>query len=405
MAARREGVRGAVLIEQGRQKDEHLHPARASEALQVGEGVPDAPHPRAPYPIRSGTEDRRDGAGRARARDQAVQGRVTKGRRIRARAAPRAAGPTQSSLHVVAPSERLAALEREQRRLLRDIAQKKRSIERLELNAAALAAQVAASVQPLLEEHRDLCKEIHGLFEKLLGDPDRSFVRKRRKLEVVYRTLIELGLIGDAEDTAESDFGRDDLPPFAAGAGGYSASKETAGPGFESLRSVFRRLAAKLHPDRVRDEHEKLERTATMKELTRAYESGDLARLLELERNLAQTTTDASTSTDEARCANLERALAELRNQLRELSRDAKALKRSGPLAAVADFTRRPSDGPDAVVQELVADAEEDLKLLRELRDFVRAFHEKRISFDAFVAGPSFASGRYGQGRSARRRH
>ncbi|HEX4335354.1 MAG TPA: J domain-containing protein [Polyangiaceae bacterium] len=330
--------------------------------------------------------------------------------RVRVRGAPSAVHQAESSLHLVGPSEHLAALQREQRRLLGNIARKKRSVERLKTTAQALADQVSASVRPLLEEHGRLCREIHGLFDGLLGAPDRPFVRNRGKIEMVYRTLIELGLIGDVEEMAEPDSPFDAngpsgaRPPFETSGGGYSAPKDTAGHGHESLRSVFRRLAVKLHPDRVQDERDKLERTAAMKELTRAYESGDLARLLELERNYLHAASDPSTSNDAHRCAVLERTISELRKQLRALSQEAKVLKRSGPLAAVADFKRHPSEDAGTLVQELVLEAEEDLELLRELRGFVQAFREKKMSLDAFMAGPSVVTGRGAQNRASRRR-
>jgi hypothetical protein len=149
-----------------------------------------------------------------------------------------------------------------------------------------------------------------------------------------------------------------------------------------------------LHPDRVQDEDEKLARTAAMKEVTRAYESGDLARLLEIERNYEEVANDASASNDEERrCAALERTVAELRKQLRALSRKAKALKRSGPLAVMADFRRRPSDDDVSVIQKLVAEAEQDLARLRELREFIGAFQDKKISLETFLAGPAAMRG------------
>ena len=65
---------------------------------------------------------------------------------------------------------------------------------------------------------------------------------------------------------------------------GVSARRPDDGAIGQSVRGVFRKLAEALHPDKVQAEEEKRWRTEVMKEITRAYQDGDLARLLELER-------------------------------------------------------------------------------------------------------------------------
>ncbi|HXK17794.1 MAG TPA: J domain-containing protein, partial [Polyangiaceae bacterium] len=79
-----------------------------------------------------------------------------------------------------------------------------------------------------------------------------------------------------------------------------------------SLRDIFRNLARAVHPDRAGHDGERARRTEVMKEVTRAYEEGDLARLIEIESTWhgQQAPTEAGDS--EARCRELERINREL---------------------------------------------------------------------------------------------
>src|SRR5690606_36574923 len=84
-------------------------------------------------------------------------------------------------------------------------------------------------------------------------------------------------------------------PPWGAphatnddGESGYSATKPSE-KNSGLLRALFRKLAVALHPDKVQDAKERETLTSVLKEVTRAYESGDVARLVEIDRTwLAQ---------------------------------------------------------------------------------------------------------------------
>jgi hypothetical protein len=111
-----------------------------------------------------------------------------------------------------------------------------------------------------------------------------------------------------------------------------------------------------------------------MKELTRAYEDGDLARLLAFEE--AWNTAASTPSSDlEQRCQHLEQTNRELRAQLRTLDRELRDLRRS-PLA----------DLPP--IELIVAAAEAEIEDLEITRDFIRDFRDGKISLRRFVEGP-----------------
>ncbi|MHB1870944.1 MAG: J domain-containing protein [Steroidobacteraceae bacterium] len=84
-----------------------------------------------------------------------------------------------------------------------------------------------------------------------------------------------------------------------------------------TLRTVFRRLASKLHPDRESDAGEHQRKTALMQELNAAYASGDLLRVLELQQSVDARAAEALAELDDA----------QLKPYLGQLQRQAKGLR------------------------------------------------------------------------------
>lgn len=75
--------------------------------------------------------------------------------------------------------------------------------------------------------------------------------------------------------------------PRHPGAKARARERETTAAvesGRRALRTVFRRLASTLHPDREADPHEQRRKTVLMQELNAAYSSSDLLRVLELQQ-------------------------------------------------------------------------------------------------------------------------
>jgi hypothetical protein len=337
--------------------------------------------------------------------------------------APRARVPAAppGGLAVPAPPARLVALLREHGRLLTKIGHKKRDLAKLAERIRDLTQRLVAT-QPVIDECARLDREIHALFAELLARK-RQARETRRMLIAVYGMLQDAGVLssaddldgGDDDDDFEdaSDFsgrgagpdgagphGQGGRPP--AGAGGFSARRPGDEPKNQTLRGVFRDLASALHPDKVSGEAEKARRTELMKEISRAYEDRDLARLLELKRRWMQngeaagdatmTARDAADET-QRRCANLVRMNAALRLQLQELNRQIKELRRSPPGQMLKDV-RRPTRGrgldasEDDPIAVLIAGAHAELTRTRELRDFVLSYRDGKLTIDEFLRGP-----------------
>jgi hypothetical protein len=307
--------------------------------------------------------------------------------------------PVPTQLSVSQPPERLRGLLRVHKQLLDRIARRKKERTRLIDEARTLGAGLAAGLEPLAAACADLDKEIHALFGGLLAR-GRLAARKRKAVERQYLVLQNEGVISPGDDGgpafAWAEDGADDGSDEGDGPGGASAGgppphaggSTAARPGgkgpIESLRGLYRRLATAIHPDKVQDEAERTRRTEIMKEVTRAYGNGDLARLIEIERLWSASDEPVTTADDVAqRCATLERTNGELRVQLRELDAEVRELRRSPHGDLVRDRRR----GGDPVA-ELLAQARAERDDLARIRDHVSAFDRGKITFADFIAGP-----------------
>lgn len=94
-------------------------------------------------------------------------------------------------------------------------------------------------------------------------------------------------------------------------------ARDTAVP----LREVYRRLASQLHPDREPDPAERERKTALMQRANRAYESGQLLELLEIQQALASAESSRLAQMNDEAIARynrlLESQLADLQTQWR----------------------------------------------------------------------------------------
>jgi hypothetical protein len=319
--------------------------------------------------------------------------------------APRAAG-----LERQAPSQKLAALTFEHGRLLKTIGAKQKDHARLDQDIRETARRLV-EVEPIRDEILTIERQIHRLFQQLLAR--RGQPRKvRRAIGLVYDMLQEQGVLSPDEALWDDpDAGLDDPPdsddggrsggagqgagaggddaagrrePPPPGAGGFSARRPSDAEADRSLRGLFRRLALAVHPDRVSDDAEKIRRTEAMKEISRAYEERDLARLLHLERAWmgAAGILDPHGAEDDAlarKLAHLERMNHDLRGQLAELTQAIRDLRRSPAgqmhldLRRAARESQRSARGRGEVdpLSTLVSEARTALAGLRELLAFV----------------------------------
>jgi hypothetical protein len=299
---------------------------------------------------------------------------------------------------------RAEALLQERGRLLRDINRKKSQLEQSKTAAEREREDAMSKMAPLVERHDALIEELTALFAELLEE-GRLSGRARNQVRQVRRSLELQGLLtplaDDQEVTNESarttGEARDDPEPESprkrkrtAGSAGGGSQKEGSPAGSQrdlasapqlsqerrSLRDLFRSLARAIHPDHAREEADRVHRTEIMKQVTGAYEQGDFARLLELENAWQGEHTLAGEGDPEQRCTELERINRELLNQVKQLARELR------------DMRREASEAPFGAIEDVVEQASIELEELASLCTFVRDFRDGKRTLTDFVQGP-----------------
>ncbi|HET9934243.1 MAG TPA: J domain-containing protein [Polyangiaceae bacterium] len=311
-------------------------------------------------------------------------------RQVPAGSLPHGEASSSTGLRLHASGDRLSALLAERERLLVQVRKRRAALQAAAERAESAARDMTTHVAPLKAKFDRAREEIAALFDELLA-PGRLAPRTRKKVLGLHRSLVAQGLLEPREDETNDD-PSESQDPFGdyveIGAPVYfdeepevrvpPAAQHGQSAGRETLRALFRRLALALHPDRTQREDDRQRRTEAMKEATRAYEDGDLARLLELEKAWQHGSVAPASANDEGRrCEELERTIHELTLQSRELNRELRDLKR---------YMRE--ELLDVSPQTVVALAKDELTELETIRDFVKAFRDGKITLSQFLEGP-----------------
>jgi hypothetical protein len=311
--------------------------------------------------------------------------------------APRAPAEAPGlALHAVAA--RLEALLKERERLLREVGKRKRLIEQARAQAERDGNEAASKLGPLFLRHQTLAQELTALFDSMQSEPypvrARNVIGKLRASLQAKGVLTPLSETDPATATATATATETDpdacANPFPHRRSRAASSAAPARPDFASahqpsperrpLREIFRSLARALHPDQARTEAERSRRTEVMKEITRAYGRGDLARLLELEGEWQATRAPAPDASEAhvdslARCQELERTNRELLKQVRQLTSELKDTKEGSRRAIPRSLART------------AATAARELEQLEALCELVREFKRGNRSLAELALG------------------
>jgi len=262
---------------------------------------------------------------------------------------------------------RVQALLRERARLVREAQKKKQQLEQLEQRISRDAQDMAANMAPLLERHRLLVGELTALLEELLA-PGRLSKRARSQVAQIRRSLEFQGVLSPIDDWATD--AADDHPAGASRATTSEvAGARQVGQEKRSLRDIFRNLARAVHPDKARHDAERAQRNEVMKQVTRAYEDGDLARLVQLESAWNDQLAATASEDPDVRCRHLERVNRELLDQIRHLTREIRDVKRHAQQAFQG-----------ASPTEIVTGATQELDELDAIGQLLRQFRDGRIT-------------------------
>jgi hypothetical protein len=311
---------------------------------------------------------------------------------------------------------RLAGLEKENEKLLKKISKKRQELDKFVGDVEEIGREMVTRGSVFMSQIQVLDQEIHTIFTKIF-DTRKMGKNTVRMVEEVYfylqssqaisinpkrrpKSFLEelLGLDpnfrGEPEESDEEDpenesrgrgFGNyfdteDDEP-----ATGKIDREET-----RKIRQTFLRLASVFHPDKLPDEAKKAEYEEVMKEINAAYQRGDLARLLEIEKQYDVGEIIDLTNADDLtiRCRQLDRENELLKEQQVSIQKEMREMKKSQPGQMLKEYQQLRKQGVEPI-EELMAEAENNLDNMQIIHDFVQSFLNKEITVEKFKRGPA----------------
>lgn len=309
-----------------------------------------------------------------------------------------------SDLHI-----RLEGLEKEHQSLLKQIKRKRTELNNFVEQMRSLATEIFHKATPNFQRMAELDKEIHALFDEILTK--RKFGKQtKHNIEKVYRNLQFAGVISfqvnhpdeDTEDPELDELFENFRPQEDSDqeSNKYRQQYWEARQNLESpsaartneskkIRQTFLKLAEIFHPDKVKDQETLQNHTEIMKEINRAYQEGDLARLLEIERQHQLGESIDSNSEDDLtrQCKTLEQQNEILTTQYENLKRELRSAKNTPEGAMVADARKASKQGVD-YVNVMVETMEQQINIVSQIRDFVLSFRNQKMTIKEFLNGP-----------------
>jgi hypothetical protein len=304
-----------------------------------------------------------------------------------------------SSLHL-----RLQALEEEHQWLLKQINRKRNELKNFLDQVRSMATQMFHRGEPLHRKLMDLDREIHTLFDEVLTTRKLGKQTKQKVLNI-YENLQFMGAISpklDEEDEElddifeeeeDNNYTSQETEDFFRGNRDQSTPEgEKRSSESREIRRTFLRLAEVFHPDKVTDQETQKRHNEIMKEVNRAYKEGDIARLLEIERqhHLGESLSldDASESDLERQCKRRESDNELLKKQYENLKEELRLVRNTPEGEMVKDCRACVKEGIDPI-KEMLKAMEIQVQTVENIRDFVRDFRNQKISIKEFLQGPT----------------
>lgn len=306
-----------------------------------------------------------------------------------------------SQLHI-----RLEFLEKEHQSLLKQIKRKRTELKNFVEQMRSFGTEFLNKATPGFRKMAELDQEIHALFEEILTT--RKFGKQTLKnIQAVYRNLQITGAISlkpnsqqldtldesfDNEDS-QSDFSKETSEQqhqYWQGQQSIDSASFVRTDDQRKIRQTFLKLAEIFHPDKARDSETHKSHTEIMKEINKAYQEGDLARLLEIEQSQQPLEIIDNNNEDDLtrRCRTLEQHNQILLAQYEKLKQELRLTKNTPEGTMVCDSRKAAKKGIDAMA-EIVETMESQINVVSEIRDFVKDFREQKITIKEFLAGPT----------------
>jgi predicted nuclease with TOPRIM domain len=300
---------------------------------------------------------------------------------------------------------RLEFLERDNEKLIQQIEKKRTELNNLLDRIREIGVEVAQRTAPIMQQLLALDTKIHTTFAEIFKG--RKLGKQSRKsIEKIYYTLQISGLISpsghlyqDADESAKSDDDQDwDKQDFDDFFGSGSRSPFDSAPEppkidrdeLKKIRQLFLRLADVFHPDKVQNDADRDYYTEVMKEINQAYQAGDLAKLLAIEKQHQMGELIDRNNEDDLtrRCARIEQENEFLNSQFANLKQELREVKNTHEGSAVAEYKKLTKAGLDPI-SEMVAETEAQIQTIAEIHQFVADFRDKKITIKDFMKGPA----------------
>ncbi|MBW4477230.1 MAG: molecular chaperone DnaJ [Tolypothrix brevis GSE-NOS-MK-07-07A] len=319
----------------------------------------------------------------------------------------RTSAPKRATTTTLAPSTvhvRLEGLEGQHQRLLTQIKKKRTELNNFVEQMRSIATQIYQRTTPKVEKINALDEEIHTLFNEILTKKKLA-KQTKHKIEQIYRNLQLAGIISEKVDD-EEDAEFDELFEFHEQEKEIPHEYRQQQPELESpsaarneeskkIRSYFLRLAEIFHPDKATDSETQMRHTEIMKEINKAYQEGDLARLLEIEKKHEVGEIIDSSSEDDLtrKCSRLEQQNEFLKTQYETLKKELRSFKNTPEGAMVSECKKVKKKGFDPIDQ-LSLQIESQIEIISEIRDYVKDFNSAKMTIKEFLNGPAVLSSR-----------
>jgi hypothetical protein len=233
------------------------------------------------------------------------------------------------------------------------------------------------------EDEQAQTAEILDLFRQLFGEGSIERSEDESHEAFVERAKVELFERMEAEERKEDAERQKRAEKRAARKKAKQGTKAqpasgngdaTVAPGPDLLRTLYRKLASSIHPDREHDPDEKTRKTEAMQSLNTAYQSKDLLSLLKLHRQTLQTdAADAALAEDTLREYN-----ALLKTQLKSLEFDIEtAIRQAAPPHMT--FGRGRVKRPEQLERLMDADIRKTVVVTESIRATVRDLNDPKL--------------------------
>lgn len=294
---------------------------------------------------------------------------------------------------------RLEFLERDNQKLIGKIEKKRTELNNLIDRIREISVEVSHRTAPILQQLLEFDRKMHTVFAEIFAG--RKLGKQTlKKIIAVYENLQASGLITPQPQVAKSvqkPIESDEDPDGSSwdwGEGHSTSNYQDDTPKLDrdelkKIRQLFLRLAEVFHPDKVADDTLRAYHTEVMQEINEAYQSGDLAKLLAIEKKHQMGEIIDRDNQDELarRCTRIEQENEFLKNQFEQIKLELRLSKNTPQGAMVAEYRKLSKAGFDPV-GEAIAQTELQVKTVAEVYQFVLDFRDRRITIKEFMEGP-----------------